>query len=71
MTGAQHHQIEALAKQRGYTTLEDYPDDKYGLSCLLLGYTTPDKPLHIQVSYPPKVKLSLFMNPHPMNGKRI
>ncbi len=30
--------------------IEDYPDDKYSPSCLLLGFTKINKPLHIQVS---------------------
>jgi hypothetical protein len=31
--------------------IEDYPDDKYAPSCLLLGFTKARRPLHIQVSY--------------------
>lgn len=30
--------------------IEDYPDDKYSASCLLLGFTQTGRPLHIQVS---------------------
>ncbi|MCP5102032.1 MAG: DUF4258 domain-containing protein [bacterium] len=30
--------------------IEDYPDDKYFPSCLLLGFTATGRPLHIQVS---------------------
>ncbi|MEB3231134.1 MAG: DUF4258 domain-containing protein [Leptolyngbyaceae bacterium] len=30
--------------------IEDYPDDKYSPSSLLLGFTKDDRPLHIQVS---------------------
>lgn len=30
--------------------IEDYPDDKYSPSCLLLGFTQMGRPLHIQVS---------------------
>ncbi|HDZ01347.1 MAG TPA: DUF4258 domain-containing protein [Nitrospirae bacterium] len=30
--------------------IEDYPDDKYTPSCLLLGFTNNSRPLHIQVS---------------------
>lgn len=30
--------------------IEDYPDDKYSPSCLLLGFTKRDRALHIQVS---------------------
>lgn len=31
--------------------IEDYPDDKYAPSALLLGFTRNKRPLHIQVSY--------------------
>lgn len=30
--------------------IEDYPDDKYSPSCLLLGFTFDNRVLHIQVS---------------------
>lgn len=30
--------------------IEDYPNDKYALSALLLGFTRMNRPLHIQVS---------------------
>ncbi len=30
--------------------IEDYPDDKYSPSCLLLGFTVAQRPLHLQVS---------------------
>ena len=30
--------------------IEDYPDDKYSPSGLLLGFTTAGRPLHFQVS---------------------
>ena len=31
--------------------IEDYPHDKYGPSCLVLGFTQAHRPLHIQCSY--------------------
>jgi len=31
--------------------IEDYPDDKYAPSCLLLGFSKAGRPLHIQASY--------------------
>ena len=31
--------------------IEDYPDDKYSPSSLLLGFTTVGRPLHFQVSF--------------------
>lgn len=43
--------------------IEDYPDDKYGPSCLILGYTDAKRPLHIQVSYPPHVKVITVYEP--------
>ena len=30
--------------------IEDYPDDKYSPSCLLLRFTRAGRPLHMQVS---------------------
>jgi hypothetical protein len=32
--------------------IEDYPEDKYGPSCLILGFTSANRPLHLQCSYP-------------------
>ena len=32
--------------------IEDYPDDKYGPSCLILGFTEAGRPLHLHCSYP-------------------
>jgi len=45
--------------------IEDYPDDKYGPSCLMMGYSDAKRPLHIQVSYPPKVKIITVYEPSP------
>lgn len=43
--------------------IEDYLEDKYGPSCLLLGYTETKRPLHVQVSYPPDVKVITVYEP--------
>jgi hypothetical protein len=40
--------------------IEDYPDDKYGPSCLVLGYTQTHRPLHIQCSYPARTLLKII-----------
>lgn len=47
--------------------IEDYPQDKYGPSCLILGFTQADKPLHIQCSYPSRllVKIITLYQPDP------
>ncbi len=47
--------------------IEDYPDDKYGPSVLVLGYTRKQRPLHIQCSYPsrPLIKVITVYEPHP------
>ncbi len=45
--------------------IEDYPDDKYGPSCLILGYTGAGHVLHVQVSYPPAVKVITVYEPSP------
>lgn len=47
--------------------VEDYPDDKYGPSCLVLGFTLAGRPLHILCSYPsrPLVKIVTLYEPDP------
>jgi len=47
--------------------IEDYPDDKYGPSCLILGFTEALRPLHVQCSYPsrPKIKIVTLYEPDP------
>ncbi|MEH2083982.1 MAG: DUF4258 domain-containing protein [Nostoc sp.] len=32
--------------------IEDYPNDKYGPSCLISGLTQVQRPIHVQCSYP-------------------
>ncbi len=45
--------------------IEDYPNDKYGPSCLLLGITGKGRPLHILCSYPSRslVKIITLYEP--------
>lgn len=47
--------------------IEDYPDDKYGPSCLILGFTVAARPLHVQCSYlsRPLVKIITLYEPNP------
>lgn len=47
--------------------IEDYPDDKCGPSCLILGLTKGGRPLHIQCSYPsrPVIKIITLCEPDP------
>ena len=47
--------------------IEDYPDDKYGPSCLILGKTRAGRRLHIQCSYPsrPLIKIITLYEPDP------
>jgi len=40
--------------------IEDYPDDKYGPSCLILGFTDTGRPLHIQCSYPSRTLIKII-----------
>lgn len=40
--------------------IEDYPDDKYGPSCLILGFTKGNRALHIQCSYPSRPILKII-----------
>ena len=48
--------------------IEDYPNDKYDPSCLILGFTRSKRPLHIQCSYPSRtlVKIITLYEPEPL-----
>ena len=56
---------EAIANGQ---VIEDYPDDKYGPSCLICGLTQAQRPIHIQCSYPsrPLIKIITVYEPNPM-----
>ena len=47
--------------------IEDYPDDKYGPSCLILGFTLANRPIHLQCSHPtrPTLKVITVYEPNP------
>ena len=47
--------------------IEDYPEDKYGPSCLILERTRAGRPLHIQCSYPSRslIKIITLYEPDP------
>jgi len=47
--------------------IEDYPNDKYGPSCLTLGFTKQSRPLHIQCTYPsrPLIRIVTLYEPDP------
>jgi hypothetical protein len=46
--------------------IEDYPQDKYGPSCLIFGLAE-ERPIHVQVSYPsrPLIKIVTLYQPDP------
>ncbi|MCC7446224.1 MAG: DUF4258 domain-containing protein [Anaerolineae bacterium] len=48
--------------------IEDYPDEKYGTSCLIFGVTQTNRPIHIQCSYPsrPLIKIITLYEPDPI-----
>ena len=47
--------------------IENYPNDKYGPSFLLMGFTRSGRPLHLQVSTPlrPRLKIITAYQPDP------
>jgi hypothetical protein len=47
--------------------IEEYPNDKYGPSCLIFGFTIANRPLHVQCSYPSRtlVKIITLYEPKP------
>lgn len=44
----------------GGEIIEDYPNDKYGPSCLIFDLTASNRPLHIQCSYPSRPLLKVI-----------
>jgi hypothetical protein len=46
--------------------IEDYPNNKYGPSCLISGLTQNQRPIHIQCSYPsrPIIKIITLYEPN-------
>ncbi|MEO6860736.1 MAG: DUF4258 domain-containing protein [Microcoleus sp.] len=74
---SQHALNQSIVRQIGVQELreaiasgeiiEDYPDDKYGPSCVILGFTLAARPLHIQCSYPsrPLIKIITLYEPSP------
>lgn len=53
--------------------IENYPDDKYGPSCLVLGFTRSGRALHVQCSYPqrPLLKTITLYEPGPGVWKNL
>jgi hypothetical protein len=51
--------------------IEDYPRDKYGPSCLVLGFTPAGRPLHIQCSYPSRPMIKVITVYEPDSDKWI
>ena len=47
--------------------IEDYPNDKYGPSCLVLSFTEKDRALHAVCTYPtqPVLKVITIYEPDP------
>ena len=47
--------------------IETYPEDKFGPSCLVLGFTAANRPLHIHCSFPSRaiIKLITLYEPNP------
>ncbi len=51
----------------GGKIIEDYPEDWYGPSCLILGFTGAGKPLHVHCSHPSRslIKIITVYEPNP------
>ncbi len=43
--------------------IEEYPDDVRGASCLVLGFDSGGRPIHVQFSYPPGVAIITAYEP--------
>lgn len=51
--------------------IETYPQDKYGPSCLIFGETKAKRPLHVQCSFPPNVKIITAYEPDPQKWENF
>jgi hypothetical protein len=51
--------------------IEDYPDDKYGPSCLVLGFAVDGKAIHIQCNYPARTLVKIITVYEPDPNERI
>ena len=51
--------------------IENYPEDKYGPSCLLYGKTKAGRPLHIQCSYPMRPMIKIITLYEPDSARRF
>lgn len=45
--------------------IEDYPDDPRGASCLILGFASDTRPIHVQLTYPTSVAVITAYEPDP------
>jgi hypothetical protein len=64
-----HISVQELREAiEGSEIIEDYPDDKYGPSCLILGFTRGNRPIHVHCSYPsrPLIKIVTVYEPDPL-----
>lgn len=64
MRGISVAELEEALLNRS-AVIEDYPEDKYGPTCLILGFTVAGRPLHVQCSYPsrPLIKIITVYEP--------
>ena len=51
--------------------IEDYPADKYGPSCLIFGFTSERRPLHVQCTYPQRIPVKVITLYQPDPGQWI
>ena len=64
MRGISVAELEEAVLNRS-AVIEDYPEDKYGPTCLILGFTVAGRPLHVPCSYPsrPLIKIITVYEP--------
>jgi hypothetical protein len=51
--------------------IEDYPEDKYGPSCLIFGFTENGRPIHIHCSYPSRKIIKIITIYEPSRNEWI
>ena len=69
--GIRTDEVEAAVLSHQAEVIEDYPSDCRGASCLLLGFISDDRPLHVQLSYPPFPEVITMYEPGPIRWEDL
>ena len=69
--GIRIDEVEAAVLSHQAAAIEDYPGDSRGAGCLLLGFISDDRPLHVRLSYPPFPEMITMYEPGPIRWEDL